>query len=127
MNHVKIGRSPDREVPLDLEARAIELLNIIEKARGLGVKIFEMTTYFGAFEVKIITTSKEVFLELGGIGDEGQRSLAGLVYNRAGMDGRLLLTSHHHGPCSGFLCVMREVEDNPKKLVLDISRANANT
>ena len=125
MEHIQIGTktlgsssSATITQPLDREPRALALLKAVKQARDVPVKIYEMTFSCEGREYCISTTSKDVFLSLGSLGEEGQRAFALLIYHRATMDGRALVTFPYADGCKGYLCLaQRQTVSDQKELI----------
>jgi sarcosine oxidase delta subunit len=129
VNHIQIGTrnlGNMGEQPIDNEPRAVALLQAIQGARGLPVKIYEMVFSVEQREFTISTTSKDVFLQMGSVGEEGQRAFALLIFHRASMNGRALVTFPHADGCKGYLCVATRQtgSDQEERIHIDVSVAS---
>ncbi len=132
MEHIQIGiRDVGGEhatirQPIDREPRAHALLKAVQSARSLPVKIYKMVFSAEKREYIISTTSKDVFLWMGSIDEEGQRAFALLIYHRATMDGRALVTFPHTDGCKGYLCIATRQTGNEheERIHIDVSIAS---
>jgi sarcosine oxidase delta subunit len=112
--------------PLDSEPRAKTFLAEYLRSRSIPVNIYSMTFSTEKREFKLNTTSKDVFLQLGAMDEEGQRAFGLMVYHRATMDGRALVTFPHTDGCKGYLCIVTRGmgNDHEERIHIDISIAS---
>ncbi len=133
MEHIQIGHrnlgrstSASIRVPLDKEKHALDLLKAFGDSRAIPVKIYELVFSCEGREYCISTTSKDVFLSLGSLGEAGQRAFALLIYHRATTDGRALVTFPYADGCKGYLCIATRQtgNDHKERVHIDVSIAS---
>ena len=102
------------------------LLQAVQGAKSLPVKIYQIGFTAEKREYCISTPSKDVFLWMGNIGEEGQRAFGLLIYHRATMNGRALVTFSYADGCKGYLCVAtRQTGNNhDERIHIDVSLAS---
>ena len=110
MNEVKIGYEHKREGsavitrPLSYIRFAVELSKAVAESHKATVKIYDMEIQNGPMKYQVKTGSKDVFLLLGRMGSAASRSLMTLINSQTQEENDILVTFHHEGSTTGFIC-----------------------